>query len=95
MLQSSLALEPKEAGLARDIKEPYHIRVCIPCYKEPLELLQLTVTGALSASVPKNCRRTVYLCDDGKDPEKQKWSVHPQRLTPFCVKSAYGVTSIF
>ena len=73
MLQSALALEPKEAGLGRDIKEPYHVRVCIPCYKEPLELLQLTVTGALNAAVPKNCRRTVYLCDDGKDPEKQKW----------------------
>ena len=72
-MQASLALEPFSAALAREMKEPYHIRVCIPCYKEPLELLQLTVTGALRAALPQKCRRTVYLCDDGKDEEKQKW----------------------
>ena len=55
------------------MKEPYHIRVCIPCYKERLELLQQTVLGALTADLPGNCRRTIYLCDDGKDPAKRDW----------------------
>jgi len=57
------------------LNEPYHLRVCIPCYKEPLELLQQTVLGTLGAVLPRGCRRTVYLCDDGKDPLKRQWYV--------------------
>lgn len=72
-VQATLAIETQEEGLQREMKEPYHIRVCIPCYREPLELLQLTVTGALEAPVPRHCRKTIYLCDDGRDTEKQKW----------------------
>jgi hypothetical protein len=49
----------------------YHLRVAIPCYKEPLEVIGKTVMAALHAPIPGNCRRTVYLLDDGKDPEKK------------------------
>ena len=37
---------------------PYHIRVVVPCYKEPLEVVQKTVTAALVAPIPVNCTRT-------------------------------------
>jgi endoglucanase len=72
-LQEKLSVETREDGLARVLKEPYHLRVCIPCYKEPLELLQQTVLGSLGAAMPRGCRRTIYLCDDGKDPLKREW----------------------
>lgn len=37
---------------------PYHIRVIIPCYKEPLDVIQKTVTAALVAPIPASCSRT-------------------------------------
>jgi hypothetical protein len=36
----------------------YHIRVVVPCYKEPLEVVQKTVTAALVAPIPTGCSRT-------------------------------------
>jgi hypothetical protein len=36
----------------------YHIRVIIPCYKEPLDVIQKTVMAALVAPIPANCCRT-------------------------------------
>jgi len=36
----------------------YHIRVVVPCYKEPLDVIQKTVTAALVAPIPTNCSRT-------------------------------------
>ncbi|KAI7842235.1 hypothetical protein COHA_004148 [Chlorella ohadii] len=51
----------------------YHIRVVVPCYKEPLDVIQKTVTAALVAPIPTNCSRTVYLLDDGRDVEKKKF----------------------
>lgn len=50
----------------------FHVRVLIPCYKESMELVKLTVLGALKAPLPKDTVRTVYLCDDGKDPTKEE-----------------------
>jgi cellulose synthase/poly-beta-1,6-N-acetylglucosamine synthase-like glycosyltransferase len=50
----------------------FHVRVLIPCYKESCELVKLTVLGALKAPLPKDTLRTVYLCDDGKDPAKEE-----------------------
>ncbi|KAL6758967.1 hypothetical protein V8C86DRAFT_3133901, partial [Haematococcus lacustris] len=38
-----------------------HVRVLVPCYKEPMEVVVATIMAAV----------TVYLCDDGKDPEKK------------------------
>ena len=49
----------------------YHIRVVIPCYKEPLDVVSKTFMAAMYAPLPPNCQRTVYLLDDGKDPEKR------------------------
>ncbi len=49
----------------------FHVRVLIPCYKESVDLVRKTVLGALNAALPKDTIRTVYLCDDGKDPAKE------------------------
>ena len=51
----------------------YHIRVLVPCYKEPLEIVARTVQAAYNAKLPAGCDATMYLCDDGKDPQKRKW----------------------
>ena len=51
----------------------YHIRVVIPCYKEPLDVVTRTFLAAMYASMPINCKRTIYLLDDGKDPEKKEF----------------------
>jgi hypothetical protein len=32
-----------------------------------------TVSAALEALVPPGCRRTLYLCDDGKDDAKRRY----------------------
>lgn len=37
------------------------------------ECIQLTVQAAAAAILPYGCSRTIYLCDDGKDNEKQEW----------------------
>ena len=52
---------------------PYHVRVLVPCYKEELEICQRTVLAAAAAPLPAGCRRTVYLCDDGRDKDKRDW----------------------
>lgn len=57
------------------VRLPYHVRVCVPCYKEDLEILRRTILAAYDALLPAGCSRTIYLCDDGKDPRKRKWSV--------------------
>ena len=55
------------------VRLPYHVRVCVPCYKEDLEILRRTILAAYDALLPTGCHRTIYLCDDGKDPRKRKW----------------------
>lgn len=55
------------------MKLNYHVRVMVPCYKEDLEIVQRTITAARTADLPAGCDRTIYLCDDGKDPEKRAW----------------------
>ena len=55
------------------VRLPYHVRVCVPCYKEDLEILRRTILAAYDALLPAGCSRTIYLCDDGKDPRKRKW----------------------
>ena len=51
---------------------PYHVRVLIPCYKESVPIVSKTCKAAFDALLPAGCRRTIYLCDDGKDPQKCK-----------------------
>jgi len=54
--------------------QPYHVRVVVPCYKESLDILRRTVIAARDAPMPLGCSgKTVYLCDDGRDPKKRKW----------------------
>ena len=66
------------------MKLNYHVRVLIPCYKEDLDIVQKTVAAALDATLPAGCARTVYLCDDGKDPEKRAWIGNPPHiLSPY------------
>ncbi|KAK9803902.1 hypothetical protein WJX72_003331 [[Myrmecia] bisecta] len=51
----------------------YNIRVFIPCYTESADIVKQTTLAAANALLPDKCRRTVYLLDDGKDPEKRDW----------------------
>ena len=60
------------AGILQ-VTRPYHIRVLVPCYKESLDILRRTIMAAYDATMPDGCSRTIYLCDDGKDPKKRKW----------------------
>lgn len=39
--------------------------------QEPLGVVRATLEAVLDASLPPGCTRTVYLCDDGADPEKK------------------------
>lgn len=65
--------EASAKGQAAMTALSYHIRVVIPCYKEPLDVVSKTFIASMYASMPVNCRRTVYLLDDGKDPEKRQF----------------------
>lgn len=67
-----LGEDPTNPGNPRT-RYPYHVRVCVPCYKESLEILRRTIMAAYDATLPAGCARTIYLCDDGKDPKKRKW----------------------
>jgi cellulose synthase/poly-beta-1,6-N-acetylglucosamine synthase-like glycosyltransferase len=51
----------------------YHIRCLVPCYKESLQILQLTIMALRESELPEGCTRTIYMCDDGKDPLKRDW----------------------
>jgi len=31
------------------------------------------IQAAWNAKLPAGCDRTIYLCDDGKEPSKRKW----------------------
>ena len=56
------------------VSQAYHVRVLVPCYKESLDILRRTVVAARDAPLPLGCAgKTVYLCDDGRDPKKRKW----------------------
>ena len=50
----------------------FHVRVLVPCYKESVDLVEETVVAALNGYLPKNTRRTLYLCDDGNDATKRQ-----------------------
>ncbi|KAK9823799.1 hypothetical protein WJX72_005584 [[Myrmecia] bisecta] len=64
--------DPDSPGKPK-VDMPYHVRVLIPCYKEELEIVRRTIMAAYDAVLPAGCSRTIYLCDDGKDPRKRKW----------------------
>lgn len=53
----------------------FNLHVIVPCYKEKLDMVQCTVIAAMTADLPPGTTRTVYMCDDGKDPEKRAWAL--------------------
>ena len=68
---NSIKWNPGDA--LRRTERKYHIRVLIPCYKENLEIVSHTVMACYYAPVPVNCKKTIYVLDDGNDPNKEKW----------------------
>ena len=74
------------------LRHDYHVRVLVPCYKEDTSILQRTCACALACQLPPGCSRTVYLCDDGKSPDKRKWCVLglTGNTGPFLVWAAAG-----
>jgi hypothetical protein len=53
--------------------------------QESLGTIEATVQAALDAEMPPSCKRTVYLCDDGKDKEK-KACVDTLAHSGYCVE---------
>lgn len=41
--------------------------------QESLDCIKATVGAAVAADMPPSCSKVVYLCDDGKDKEKQAY----------------------
>ena len=70
--------------LALKVNHPYRVRVLVPCYQESLEIVGKTIQAAWKAELPVGVQRTIYLCDDGKSPEKLKcvflYLLHPIHL---------------
>ena len=52
-------------------RREYTIRVMVPCYRESLAIVSRTIVAIRRATLPSGCSRTVYLCDDGSDPDKR------------------------
>ena len=67
------AIEAASKGQSATTILNYHVRVVIPCYKEPLEVVSKTFMAAMYATLPVNCCRTVYLLDDGRDADKRRF----------------------
>lgn len=61
------AAVPNESGRL-PLSRAFHVRVMLPCYRESLELIQATAYACIRAELPAGCHRTLYICDDGKDP---------------------------
>jgi len=49
----------------------YRVRILIPCYNEPAEMVRQTVLAALAMKYPAHMLY-VYLCDDGADASKRQ-----------------------
>lgn len=47
-------------------RQPYHVHVIIPCYKDSLTDMKTTLLSALSATMPPGCTRTIFLVDDSQ-----------------------------
>eukprot|EP00475_Leptophrys_vorax_P022138 TRINITY_DN3009_c0_g1_i1.p1 TRINITY_DN3009_c0_g1~~TRINITY_DN3009_c0_g1_i1.p1 ORF type:complete len:681 (-),score=165.03 TRINITY_DN3009_c0_g1_i1:68-2110(-) len=63
----------EEKALAINERFPgYVIRVLIPCYKEPVDIVNKVVLAATKLHFDRD-RLHVYLCDDGSDPKKEEW----------------------
>lgn len=63
------------------IGQGYIARILIPCYKEDLEIVKVTILAALNMEHDAG-RLFVYLCDDGADPAKIEWVQKTQETYP-------------
>ena len=45
----------------------------MPCYTEDLKIVAETVSAAVEADMPPDSTCTVWLLDDGNDPNKRAW----------------------
>lgn len=43
------------------------------CGAEDIDIVRRTIMAAYDAPLPVGCQRTIYVCDDGKDPKKRKF----------------------
>ncbi|KAK9785110.1 hypothetical protein WJX73_006875 [Symbiochloris irregularis] len=43
------------------VGQHYHLRVLIPCYKEPLAIVSKTISAAHQAALPNGCQRDIYM----------------------------------
>lgn len=68
--KKSKGLQPAGRGQIEANKIQFDLRVMVPCYKEGLDVVENTLRAALAADLPDNTTRTIYLCDDGADPDK-------------------------
>ena len=41
---------------------PYHVRVMVPCYSEPLDIISKTCEAAQRAALPAGCRVSGFCC---------------------------------
>jgi hypothetical protein len=53
--------------------------------QESLGTIEATMQAALDAEMPPSCKRTVYLCDDGKDKDKKVY-VETLAHSGYCVQ---------
>eukprot|EP00475_Leptophrys_vorax_P026865 TRINITY_DN381_c0_g1_i1.p1 TRINITY_DN381_c0_g1~~TRINITY_DN381_c0_g1_i1.p1 ORF type:complete len:715 (+),score=146.36 TRINITY_DN381_c0_g1_i1:89-2146(+) len=64
-----------EGGIFQNVKDKFPgvvVRVLIPCYREPTDIVNKVVLAACKMSFDKD-RLHVYLCDDGRDAKKEEW----------------------
>jgi len=64
---------PADDGASVCTDCPFHVRVLVCCYGEPLDVVAPTVAAALDALLPPSAQRSVYLCDDGSCRSKRAW----------------------
>eukprot|EP00171_Calliarthron_tuberculosum_P005299 IDg5299t1 len=72
---------PEEEAVPNDLRHYPSIAVIIPCYREDVGLVRLTVEAALALDYPRQLL-SVYLCDDGRDPDKEAFIARLQRTHP-------------
>ena len=59
--------------------------------------MRRTVMAAYDAVLPAGCQRTIYLCDDGKDPKKRKFcdGIGPDVRSGYTVVTDSGRHDVF
>jgi hypothetical protein len=53
--------------------EVLSVYVCAAWLQESLGVVRATLEAVLDATLPPGASRTVYLCDDGADPQKRHY----------------------